>query len=391
MKPSTAPAELPDAGSQACPRSLRLLPDRLPIPAATLAILLRRGPLRFEYAGWGLLPAVPDGAVVTVAAGGAPRRGDLALCNRSGGVDLLRLVEPDPAGGWLAMLDGYPRRRMALDADRLLGVATLVDGAPPGPAWSLCASHLGYGALRLALRRVTAAPVWETAATDSVLDKYASQVEGYLEKRQSNLTREHLDLMAARAGPGARVLVAGCGVGSEALHLARLGYRVTAFDAIPEMIATARRLATEAGLEMRFSVADARRGDWPVGPYDAVYMTPLLYSFVCGREARVAFLRRLGRALRPGGAVLYSVRLFDGARAWIETRIVACRARWSPAAPGGEPGDWYTRYLRPDGSIGTSYLRRFDSEEVRREARAAGFGAIERLGAHFVASRHLSD
>ncbi|HKQ97555.1 MAG TPA: class I SAM-dependent methyltransferase, partial [Candidatus Polarisedimenticolia bacterium] len=306
---ASAPPEPPDAGSQACPRSLRLLPDRLPIPAATLAILLRRSALRLEYSGWGLLPAVPDGSIVEVASGIAPRRGDLALVRCHGRADLLRLLRPVAGGGWVALLDGYPRHRVTLDPGAILGVATRVDGRPPRRVRALTACRAGYGAFRLALRRVSAAPVWEEAATDTVLGKYASQVDGYLEARQSNLTPEHLDRIGAHAGPGGCVLVAGCGVGSEALHLARLGYRVVGFDALDDMIATARRLAAGAGLALRFESADARRGDWPEGPYDAVYMTPLLYSFVWGRPARVTFLRRLGQGLRPGGGILYSARL----------------------------------------------------------------------------------
>ncbi|HUD70584.1 MAG TPA: hypothetical protein VMQ62_01370, partial [Dongiaceae bacterium] len=94
--------------------------------------------------------------------------------------------------------------------------------------------------------------------------------------------------------------------------------------------------------------------------------------------------------LRRGGPVLFSVRRHHGFRSWLETRIAWCRRDGGGGSAAGEPGDWYTRYLAPDGSIGTSFLHRFGVEEVIVEARAAGFGTIEWQRADFVAGRFVA-
>jgi hypothetical protein len=64
--------------------------------------------------------------------------------------------------------------------------------------------------------------------------------------------------------------------------------------------------------------------------------------------------------------------------AWIRQRILGTRMF--------ERGDWYTWYLTSSGGIGYSYLHRFTPREVVAEARAAGFGAICRRGARFLAA-----
>jgi len=53
----------------------------------------------------------------------------------------------------------------------------------------------------------------------------------------------------ARFAPGDRVLELACGTGEDAIHLARRGVQVTALDASPAMVETARRKVAAAGLE----------------------------------------------------------------------------------------------------------------------------------------------
>jgi hypothetical protein len=50
-----------------------------------------------------------------------------------------------------------------------------------------------------------------------------------------------------------------------------------------------------------------------------------------------------------------------------------------------EFGDWFTWFLRPDGSIGKSYSHLFTPGRVISEARDAGFTSCRKEGAWFVA------
>jgi D-alanine-D-alanine ligase len=190
--------------------------------------------------------------------------------------------------------------------------------------------------------------------------------------------------IARHARPGGAVLVLGCGAGGEVVHLARAGYQVTGVDAVPEMIEAAGQLAAEAGITARLEVMDLREFDARGRRYHAVYLTPLLYSFIAGRQRRVTLLRRLGAHLEPDGCVLFSAHLHRGAWSWLQTRLAAWRR--GRTAWRGEPGDWYTWYLTPRGTIGRSYLRRFSAGEVVAETRAAGYTSIARLGSHFLAT-----
>jgi SAM-dependent methyltransferase len=72
-------------------------------------------------------------------------------------------------------------------------------------------------------------------------------------------TVHELDRVLAEGwvGPG-RALEMGCGTGRNALHLARAGFDVTAFDLAPRAIELAREHARRAALQVDFRVADFR-------------------------------------------------------------------------------------------------------------------------------------
>jgi SAM-dependent methyltransferase len=160
---------------------------------------------------------------------------------------------------------------------------------------------------------------------------------------------------------------------------------VTACDLLPEMLDAARAVTTEAGVEVELLQADIRDFEQPGRRFDAIYFTPTLYSFIPGRQPRVATLRRLRRHLAPGGSILFSVQvrrsLLARARtglAWLLLR----RDGWRDV----EHGDWYTWYLTREGELGTSYVHLFTPREAWREAREAGFAHLEWLGAHLLVS-----
>ncbi len=58
--------------------------------------------------------------------------------------------------------------------------------------------------------------------------------------------------------PGAQVLDAACGIGTQAIGLARRGFRVRASDASPGAVARAREELRRRGLEVEVAVADLR-------------------------------------------------------------------------------------------------------------------------------------
>ncbi|MEU3749914.1 MULTISPECIES: class I SAM-dependent methyltransferase [Streptomyces] len=98
---------------------------------------------------------------------------------------------------------------------------------------------------------------------------------------------------------GGKALDLGCGPGRNALHLASLGFDVTAVDLSPTAIAWAEERAREAGTEnVRFVNGDAFAVGLD-GPYDLVYDSGCFHHLPPHR--RVSYLALLDRVLAPGG------------------------------------------------------------------------------------------
>lgn len=138
-------------------------------------------------------------------------------------------------------------------------------------------------------------------------------------------TRREVDFLvrSLRLPAGARVLDVPCGYGRHAAELARRGFRVSGVDLSRAMLAEARRRWTE-GNNLRFILKDMRRLDFR-GEFDAVVNLYTSFGYFSPRE-NLAALRRLARALRPGGLILIDHR-DPGHDARLPQRL------WYPAGP----------------------------------------------------------
>ncbi|KES03911.1 methyltransferase [Streptomyces toyocaensis] len=124
--------------------------------------------------------------------------------------------------------------------------------------------------------------------------------------------RASLDWLLERLAPGSRVLDVGSGTGRPTAEvLAAAGHRVLGVDVSPVMVEIASRQVPEA----EFRCEDIRRTTLEDASFDAVclYFATLQMS----RSEQSGLLRRLGRALRPGGLLVLAtvpldVEEFDG-------------------------------------------------------------------------------
>ena len=159
-------------------------------------------------------------------------------------------------------------------------------------------------------------------------------------------------VLATLLGDAETVLDAACGIGTQALGLARAGFAVTASDVSAAAVARCAREAAARGLPIRTAVADLRTLD--LGRFDAVVCMDNALPHLLTDEDLAAACASLHRSLVPGGLLLASTRDYD-------------------AAPTGDPPRRFAdRTDRADlGVGGRRALRPAPSDRARRRGRRA--------------------
>jgi SAM-dependent methyltransferase len=129
-------------------------------------------------------------------------------------------------------------------------------------------------------------------------------------------------------GPAARtVLDVSCGIGTQAIALARLGYRVRASDLSRHAVRRARAEAQKRGVQITFSVADMRQAfEHHQREFDVLICCDnSLPHLLCDEDILQAF-GAFYRCVKPGGGCLLSVRDYDAqARAGIQVKPYGIR------------------------------------------------------------------
>jgi SAM-dependent methyltransferase len=100
--------------------------------------------------------------------------------------------------------------------------------------------------------------------------------------------------------PGQRVLCVADGEGRNAVHLAKLGMDVTAFDLSPTAVSRAQALAQQAGVAVQTHVAGWDDWDWSQ-PFD---MIAAIFIQFADPDLRARQFADMARALRPGGRLV---------------------------------------------------------------------------------------
>ena len=198
--------------------------------------------------------------------------------------------------------------------------------------------------------------------------------------------------------PGDELLDAAAGIGTQALGLAQLGYRVTASDLSSGAIARARDEANARGLYISFVVADLRHLS---RVFDRRFRAVIACDnavphLLCDDDIRAAFVE-CRRLLDPGGVFLISVRDYAsierrspdhrsyGSRA-VDDRIYTAEQVWRWV---GNEYDLTLRLTEQRGSddvIVHEFRSRYYAVDLATLARLlveAGFASVARRDEYF--------
>lgn len=146
-----------------------------------------------------------------------------------------------------------------------------------------------------------------------------------------------------------RLLDCTCGIGTQALPLATLGYRVTASDVSKAAVDRARVEAAARGIDVDFRVCDVRDiRDHVEEAFDVVISCDNALPHLLADEHLQSALRSVRACLRPGGLLLVSLRDYDALRL---------------ARPGGVPISVHGEVGQRHGS-GQSWQWSADAEYV---------------------------
>ena len=152
--------------------------------------------------------------------------------------------------------------------------------------------------------------------TQTFYDQMAAQYDRLFLDWRSSVNEQAAILDGIFAGRGldraARVLDCACGIGTQAIGLAALGYRVTGSDISDGELSEAKKRAEENGVRIRFEHADFRAlQDVFPERFDAVIAMDNALPHMLTADDLKSAVGSIAARIRPGGLFVASIRDYD--------------------------------------------------------------------------------
>jgi SAM-dependent methyltransferase len=133
---------------------------------------------------------------------------------------------------------------------------------------------------------------------DESIERQAGQLDAIIHGRWGNEARSILDVS--------------CGIGTQAIGLARRGFGVTASDVAHAPIARARKEAQRRGVQIDFSICDMRSAHTHhQREFDVVISADNSITHLLNDNELLLALGQIFECTRPGGGCLLTVRDYD--------------------------------------------------------------------------------
>lgn len=126
---------------------------------------------------------------------------------------------------------------------------------------------------------------------------------------------DNIDLLL----PG-RVLDVAMGNGRNSVYLAKLGFQVEGIDIDGEAVASALRLAGEAGVNLATRIGDLES--------DSIIATDIYDAVICFYYLHRPLIKEMKRGLKTGGVIVYETYLTDQSR-WGKPQNPDHLLRWN--------------------------------------------------------------
>jgi 2-polyprenyl-6-hydroxyphenyl methylase/3-demethylubiquinone-9 3-methyltransferase len=163
----------------------------------------------------------------------------------------------------------------------------------------------------------------------------------------------------------------GCGTGTTAFTLAKLGFAVTGVDVSPTAIQIAQALSSVQNLKIDFKTADVLKLEALGQQFDLIYDSHCFHCIVFD-EDRQQVLKGVKNTLRPGGKFILDTMISDGGHDYasgVETlRFDENYILWHKTKPSQDRG-----VVEVDGQHWCAQRRIYPQAMILEEVASAGF------------------